>query len=66
MLELLGGLCMVIACDPDNSVLGKVAYAWAGFGVTFGPLLMLSFYLKRLTTAGAIASMFGGAVTVLI
>ena len=54
-----------IAWNPDNSVLGLVSYAWAGFGATFGPLLLLTLYWKRMTTCGAIAAIVSGALTVL-
>ena len=55
-----------IALNPENSVLDLVAYAWAGFGATFGPLVILSLYWKRMTRNGAIAGIVGGGITVLI
>jgi sodium/proline symporter len=55
-----------IALNPENSVLDLVAYAWAGFGATFGPLVILSLYWKRMTRNGAIAGIIGGGITVLI
>ncbi len=42
-----------------------VANAWAGFGAAFGPVILLSLYWQRMTAAGALAGMLGGAVTVL-
>ncbi len=55
-----------IALNPDSSVLQLVSYAWAGFGATFGPLVLLSLYWKRMTRNGAIAGIIGGGVTVLL
>ena len=55
-----------IALKPDNSVLDLVSYAWAGFGATFGPLVLMSLYWKRMTRAGALAGIIGGGVTVLV
>jgi sodium/proline symporter len=55
-----------IALNPGSSVLGLVAYAWAGFGATFGPLVLLSLYWKRMTRNGAIAGIVGGGITVLV
>lgn len=43
-----------------------MAFAWAGFGVSFGPAVLLSLYWKRLTTAGAFAGMVTGAVVVMV
>lgn len=59
-------LACIIAFKPDSSVLGLVSYAWAGFGATFGPLVILSLYWKRMTRNGAIAGIIGGGLTVLI
>lgn len=54
-----------IAIDPDSSVLGLVAYAWAGFGATFGPLIILSTCWKMMTRRGAIAGILVGGITVI-
>ncbi len=59
-------LAIWIARDPDSRVLGLVAYAWAGFGAAFGPVVLLSVLWKRMTRNGAIAGMLAGAVTVLL
>ena len=56
----------LIALKPDSSVLDLVAYAWAGFGASFGPLILLSLYWNRMTRNGAIAGIVGGGLTVLI
>lgn len=58
-------LAMWIARDPDSRVLGLVAYAWAGFGAAFGPVVVLSLFWKRMTRNGALAGMLVGAVTVI-
>ena len=50
----------VIALKPDRSVLDLVSYAWAGFGASFGPLILLSLYWKRMTRNGAIGGIVGG------
>lgn len=52
--------------DQNSSVLSLVAYAWAGFGAAFGPLIILSLYNKNISAQGAIAGMLTGALTVLI
>ncbi len=57
-------LALWIARDPDSRVLGLVAYAWAGFGAAFGPVVLLSLIWKRMTRNGALAGMVVGAVVV--
>jgi sodium/proline symporter len=49
-----------------GTVLDLVAYAWAGFGAAFGPLIILSLYWKGMTSAGALAGMITGAATVVL
>lgn len=56
----------VIALNPNNSIMGLVSNAWAGFGAAFGPLVLLSLYWKRINLPGAIAGMVSGALTVII
>ena len=55
-------LCLRVT---DSKVLGLVAYAWAGFGAAFGPLIILSLFWKRMTLEGALAGMIVGAVVVI-
>jgi SSS family solute:Na+ symporter/sodium/proline symporter len=57
---------IALAYSPDNSILGLVADAWAGFGAAFGPLVILSLTWRRLTFPGALAGVLVGAVTVLL
>lgn len=57
---------IALAYSPDNSILGLVGDAWAGFGAAFGPLVILSLTWRRLTTAGALASVLVGAGTVIL
>lgn len=55
-------IATLLAINPQDSILGLVAFAWSGFGSAFGPLVLASLYWRRLNTAGAIASMITGAV----
>ena len=52
---------IVIALDENSVIFSIVSFAWAGFGATFGPLMILSLFWKRITRAGAVAGMVGGA-----
>lgn len=59
-------LAYIIALNPNNSIMGLVSNAWAGFGSAFGPLVLLSLYWKRTNLPGAIAGIVSGALTVII
>ena len=59
-------VALILAYNPDNLVLDLVAYAWAGFGASFGPVVILSLFWKQMTRNGALAGMITGAATVLI
>jgi sodium/proline symporter len=55
-----------LAYARDSTVLDLVAYAWAGFGAAFGPIVILSLFWRRLTRNGAVAGMVLGAITVVV
>lgn len=57
---------ILLSLDPNDTILGLVGYAWAGFGSAFGPAVLLSLYWKKMTRWGALAGMIVGAATVLI
>lgn len=58
VLALVG---VVIALDENSVIFQIVSFAWAGFGATFGPLMLFSLFWKRVNKPGAIAGMVGGA-----
>ncbi len=59
-------IALALSMEKDSSVLKLVAYAWAGFGAAFGPLVILSLYNPSITKLGAIAGMITGSLTVII
>ncbi|MDX1655889.1 MAG: sodium/proline symporter PutP [Candidatus Competibacteraceae bacterium] len=59
-------IALLLARDPETTVLGLVSYAWGGFGAAFGPIIILSLFWKRMTRWGAVAGIVVGALTVLI
>ena len=63
---LVSLVAIALAWDPENTILGLVANAWAGFGAAFGPAIILSLFWKRMNRHGALAGMVTGAATVLI
>ena len=56
----------LLAINPSGTILELVGFAWAGFGASFGPIILLSLYWRRLTWQGALAGMLAGAVTVVV
>jgi len=54
---------MIIAWDKESTIFGITSFAWAGFGATFGPLMLFSLFWKRTSYIGAIAGMIAGAGT---
>lgn len=59
-------IAAVLAFEQNDTILGLVAYAWAGFGAAFGPIIILSLFWKKMTKWGALVGMIAGAVTVII
>ena len=58
VLALIG---ILIALDENSVIFQVVSFAWAGFGATFGPLMLFSLFWKRINKPGAIAGMLSGA-----
>ncbi len=59
-LVAITAIAMLIALDENSVIFTIVSFAWAGFGATFGPLMILSLFWKRTTREGAIAGMLAG------
>ncbi|EAJ7244554.1 sodium/proline symporter PutP [Campylobacter coli] len=63
---LVALVAFVISTDKESSVLSIVAYAWAGFGASFGSVMLFSLFWSRMTRIGAILGMITGAVVVVL
>ncbi|KMK75292.1 sodium/proline symporter PutP [Alkalihalobacillus pseudalcaliphilus] len=63
---LIAVIAVLLAYNPDSSVLELVSYAWAGFGSAFGPVLLLALFWKGMTRNGALTGMIVGGLTVII
>lgn len=55
-----------IAWNPDSSVFNIVSFAWAGFGASFGPVMLFALFWKRSNRNGALAGMLVGGVMVFV
>ncbi|MGN0532305.1 MAG: sodium/proline symporter [Eubacterium sp.] len=65
-LIIISVIGVIIAWDSNSSVFGIVSFAWAGFGATFGPVMLLSLFWRRSNKYGAIAGMIAGGVMVFL
>ena len=63
---LIAIFAVLMSINPNDSILGLVGFAWAGFGSAFGPIVLASLYWKRLTSQGALAGMITGAVVSIV
>ncbi len=61
VLALIG---VVIALDENSVIFEIVSFAWAGFGATFGPVMIFSLFWKRINKPGAVAGMVSGGAMV--
>ncbi|HHW31848.1 MAG TPA: sodium/proline symporter PutP [Clostridiaceae bacterium] len=65
-LIVISIIAMIIAMDENSVIFTVVSFAWAGFGATFGPIMLFSLFWKRTTRSGAIAGMLAGGGMVFI
>ena len=66
VLLLISLIGIIIAWDEESVIFNLVSFAWAGFGATFGPLMLFSLFWKRTTRAGAVAGMLIGGIMVFV
>lgn len=65
-LLVISLVAIYIAWNENSVIFTIVSFAWAGFGATFGPLMLFSLFWRRINRSGAIAGMVSGAVTVFV
>lgn len=73
-LVLMARVCVVIiaifavwfAYNYQASIMIMVEFAWSGLGATFGPVILLSLYWRKLTAPAVVCGMIIGAIAVLI
>ena len=59
---VIAAISVFLARNPDSSVFRIVSFAWAGFGATFGAVMLFALFWKRSNRNGALAGMIvGGA-----
>lgn len=61
MVIVISVIAFIIANSPNcKGIMALVECAWAAFGSSFGPIIILALYWKRFTYSGAIAGMVTG------
>jgi len=65
---IIAGIALWIAAAaaPNSTILKLVSYAWAGLGASFGPVILISLYWRRMTRQAAVAGIVTGALTVML
>ncbi|ULO01777.1 sodium:proline symporter [Campylobacter sp. RM5004] len=59
-------IALLISFDKNSSIIDIVAHAWAGFGASFGSVILFALFWKKTSKIGAISGMSSGAICVLI
>jgi sodium/proline symporter len=55
-------IAFVIAFAKISTIYGLVLYAWSGLGASFGPLLLLCLYMRRVDKVGAWCGILSGGL----
>lgn len=59
-------IALFLALNPNNTVLGLVAYAWGGFGAAFGPIVLFALFSKNTSWKSALAGMIMGTIVLIV
>lgn len=65
-LIVISAVAVILAWDPNSSVFNIVSFAWAGFGASFGPIMLCALFWKRTNKFGALSGMVAGGAMVFI
>ncbi|MFD1851858.1 sodium/proline symporter [Oceanobacillus bengalensis] len=63
---LFGIVGMVIALVSESLVYLIVGWAWAGVGCTLSPAILMTFFWKRYSSAGVIATILSGLISTIL
>lgn len=63
---LVAIIALILSLSPSDTILDLVGHAWAGFGASFGSVILISLFWKRMTMQGALAGMLTGGAVVLL
>lgn len=65
-MAIIAIFAFIFAVISESTVYGIVAYAWSGLGSSFGPVIVLMLYWKKITRAGAVAGLLTGSLSTIL
>ncbi|MCC2250904.1 sodium/proline symporter [Virgibacillus sp. AGTR] len=65
-IVFFGLIGMVIALVSESLLYLVVSWAWAGVGCTLSPAILLTFFWKRYSSAGVVATVLAGLVSTIL
>lgn len=66
VVVVLGVCSIALALTSEKVIFWFVLYAWGALGASFGPLIILSLYSKKINKFGALAGMVTGFLVVIL
>ncbi len=63
---IISAVAVFFAWNQNSSVFKIVSFAWAGFGASFGPVMLFGLFWKRTNKYGAVSGMVAGGITVFL
>ena len=57
-------IAIFLAADPNSNVFKIVSFAWAGFGATFGPAVLIALFWRRSNRQGVLAGLVAGGLMI--
>ena len=66
VILVVGLIALVMAFTSKSLIYTVVGWAWAGIGCSFAPAVILSFFWKRFSGPGVIASLVSGFMTTVV
>lgn len=62
---LIAVIAFILALNPNNTVLDLVAYAWAGLGAAFGPVVLFALFSKKTSWRSVLTGMLLGTIALI-
>lgn len=63
---IISVISIALASNPNSSVFEIVSFAWAGFGATFGPVVLCALFWKKANKYGITAGMISGGIMIFV
>ena len=63
---IISVISIILASNPDSSVFEIASFAWAGFGATFGPVVLCALFWKKANKYGITAGMISGGIMIFV